>query len=657
MMEEKRMKKGTSVLMSMALLLLVTPGLWAAQSTDDVYRLGEVVVSGEASKVEKIGSTHKVTATEIEQRGVRTLDEAIDMLPGVEVRVGGDGAPRIDIRGLRTRHIKLLLNGTPLNSTYDGQFDPALISVENIAEITVTTGGGSELYGSGGNAGVINIVTKKGTEGVHGSVGVELAEVDATLLRATGSYGADNYDLFISGSLYERDAFRLSDHFSEQKYEDGDERENSDRRRDNLFVNFGYQPTDDTQLGVTFSYLNGERGKPPVIYDNKTDDFANKVKYEREDVAEEFNVQVAADHNFTRSLSVRGWAYFNTLNLEENAYDKDFEDITSHVDSTTEVSGVNLQARYDFQRFGALTVGGMFENQEWDADGYEIKKKGTSYLDEKEDVQLYSASMEYEASPLHKLGVVLGAGAHWQDRDGSNEEDYSYLVGLTYELFEGTRLKASHSRKVRFPTLRDLFDPDDGNAELGAEVTRNYEIGVEQALPAQSRLSVTGFYIDAEDFIEKVEAISPVRQNFDEYEFYGVEVTAENRYFDGLLLRASYTYMSSEDKSDDAERDELQNRPEHKATLEATCQLPWGMTAYGSLLYVTDNFYYNRKDASDQAKLPDYFVVDFKLNKSAANGAIDLYVGLDNLFDEDYEQSYGFPQPGRTLYGGVTWKF
>jgi vitamin B12 transporter len=51
------------------------------------------------------------------------------------------------------------------------------------------------------------------------------------------------------------------------------------------------------------------------------------------------------------------------------------------------------------------------------------------------------------------------------------------------------------------------------------------------------------------------------------------------------------------------------------------------------------------------------FLVDFKLNKSAANGAIDLYVGVDNVFDEDYEQSYGFPQPGRTFYGGATWKF
>ncbi|MEZ4484608.1 MAG: hypothetical protein R2864_08430 [Syntrophotaleaceae bacterium] len=120
--------------------------------------------------------------------------------------------------------------------------------MENIAEITVTTGGGSELYGSG-NAGVINIITKKATKGGHGSIGLERAEVDATLVRATASYGEDKYDLFVSASFYERDAFRMSNHFGEEAYEDGDERENSDRERKNFFVNLGYQLSDATLLG------------------------------------------------------------------------------------------------------------------------------------------------------------------------------------------------------------------------------------------------------------------------------------------------------------------------------------------------------------------------------------------------------------------------
>jgi vitamin B12 transporter len=32
---------------------------------------------------------------------------------------------------------------------------------------------------------------------------------------------------------------------------------------------------------------------------------------------------------------------------------------------------------------------------------------------------------------------------------------------------------------------------------------------------------------------------------------------------------------------------------------------------------------------------------------------LNFYLGADNVFDEDYEESYGFPQAGRFIYGGV----
>ncbi len=633
-----------------------TVGL-ATAADDGVFRLGEVVVSGEKTGVEAIGTTHKVTAADIEKRGARSLNEAINMLPGVQVRTAADGAPRIDMRGFRTRHVKLLLNGTPFHGTNDGQFDPALISVENIAEIVVTTGGGSELYGSGGNAGVINIITKKGTKGAHGSVGTELSEVDASLLRATGSYGTEKFDMFVSASYYEREAYRLSNHYGEEEFEGGDERENSDRDRKNLFANLGYQPTDATLLGLTFSYLKGERGKMPSAlegYNKKKksgDTFAKTIKYQRQE-DEELNVQLAASHNFAGPLSVKGWAYFNTLDSDEKEYDETYTTLNrgKSVYSETEISGANLQLAYDLQDNGRATLGLMVEDDDYEAeDGDGVK------LDSG-DFQLYSASLEYEVAPLDKLGVVLGAGAHWQDRESDTEQDFSYLVGLTYDLFDGTRLKASHARKVRFPTLRDLYDTEDGtiNDDLTAETTWHYEAGIEQVLPAKTLLSLTGFYIDIEDYIEK--DADDVRRNYEEYEFYGVEVAAENRYFDRLFLRASYSYMSAEDKSSDTERDELQYRPEHKVTLESTCNLLWGMTAYAGAQYIANSYHYNY-DETEQDELSDIFLVDFKLNKSAANGAIDLYLGIDNVFDEDYEQSYGFPLAGRTFYGGATWKF
>lgn len=631
--------------------------LQAATTDDGVYRLGEVVVSGESSVVESVGTTNKVTAEEIQKRGARTLNEAINLLPGVNVREGGDGTPRIDIRGLRTRHVKLLLNGTPFNSTYDGQFAPNLIPVENIAEIVVTTGGSSSLYGSGGNAGVINIITKKGTKGAHGSAGVELAEGDAQLLRATGSYGSDKYDVFVSGSLYERDYWELSEHFSPSGTEDGGERENSDRERDNVFANIGFAPTDATLIGVTVSYLNSDFGKPPVAV---VDDFAPGLRYEREE-DEGFNAQLALNYDFNGPLSFKGWAYYNKLNTLENRYLSDYKTQgagaagTSRTDAEIQISGVNGQLRYDMQNYGAATFGFMYENNDYEAEGFSVNNRGRlSTVEEAGDFQLYSANVEYEVTPLPRLGLVLGGGYHWQDREDKSEEDYTYMVGLHYDLFEGTRLKASHARKVRFPTLRDLYEPDRGNLDLDAEVTWVTEAGIEQDLPAATTVSLTGFYMDIEDFIARPDGEDQV-QNYEEYRFYGVEVAAENRYFDKLFLRASYSYLHTEDRSSDSNRDQIQNDPEHKVALEATYQLPWNMSVYGSALWVANAYTYN-DDASIKKRIPEYLVFDFRLSKKVAN-ALDLYFGINNAFDTDYVTSYAIPQPGRTIYGGVTWKF
>ena len=109
--------------------------------------------------VEEVGTTRRITPADIEARNARTLDEALRLLPGIYVRNGGDGTPRVDVRGFRSRHVLLLINGVPANSTADGQFDPARISTDAIREIKVSYGSSSVLYGDNALAAVIEITT------------------------------------------------------------------------------------------------------------------------------------------------------------------------------------------------------------------------------------------------------------------------------------------------------------------------------------------------------------------------------------------------------------------------------------------------------------------------------------------------------------------
>ena len=112
----------------------------------EAYTLGEVVVTAPSGGVESVGTVAEITAEDIEQKNARNLSQALALLPGLDVRTGAKGVPRIRLRGFTSRHVVLLLNGVPINSTYDGQFDPAIIPTENIAKIKVSYGTSSVLY-------------------------------------------------------------------------------------------------------------------------------------------------------------------------------------------------------------------------------------------------------------------------------------------------------------------------------------------------------------------------------------------------------------------------------------------------------------------------------------------------------------------------------
>lgn len=640
------------------LCALLACGSGAFAADEPVFELGEVVVGGErVTGVEKVTNVSVITAAEIEAAGAKDLTEAMRLVPGVYIRTSTDGTARIDLRGMRTRQVILLLNGIPMNSSYDGQFNPGFIAVENIARIKVTKGASSVLYGAGGNAGVINIITKKGATGAHGSVSGQVGSGNERYGKATFSGGGEKLNLFASGSIYDRDDYPTSDSFNEpdEKYEDGGARENSDSSRRNLFLNGVVQPEENTSIGFALSVHQGEYGKPHAA---QKDDFA-KVKYERMDDSQGMSAQIGASHTFDIPLTVKGWAYVNMLSEMEKGYDDDTysvqESEKNSYDSETDTDrvGAALQASYDYGAFGVITGALSAERAAWDNTTTASPDKKKIVSEDDRAVGFWNAALEYEVSPVDRFGVVLGAALHGFNRsDSSDDDDWSALAGVHYDLFDQTRLRASISRKVRFPSIKQLYEGSGANEDLETERTVHYEIGVDQGLPCiDTDVSVSVFRIDADDFIEKID---DVNQNNDKYRFTGVEVAADNTSIDKLRVRAAYSYLDAENRSDDALFDELQHRPEHKATVEAWYTLPLDVKAYASWMYVGRRWAFSKTETT---RMRDYNVVDMRLSKAFFEDTLEVFAGADNLFDEDYDEGYALPRPGRTLYTGVTWNF
>ena len=198
-----------------------------------------ISVTESSELVEDVGTTRRLTRADIEARSARTLDEALRLLPGVNVRTGGDGTPRIDIRGFRSRHVLLLINGVAANSTSDGQFDPARISTAGIREIKVSYGSSSVLYGDNALAAVIEIATTDSRPDAVIEVDAGAPELEGVNGRYARTVG--NWSLTATATGSNSEGFRLPGSFMPTPIDNGGLRQNSDRDRHDLRAGIGYR--------------------------------------------------------------------------------------------------------------------------------------------------------------------------------------------------------------------------------------------------------------------------------------------------------------------------------------------------------------------------------------------------------------------------------
>ena len=152
-----------------------------------------------------------VTDKDIEARRVDTITDALQMLPGVYKSQKANGG--LQIRGFDSTDTLVLLNGVPMNNTFNNGVDWEAIPVHSIERIELVRGPSSSLYGGRGVAGVINIQTKQQQQPKqsvkdihwHGQIGY-------------GSHGTINNELGFDAQVSNRITVGMS---AEQRKTDG----------------------------------------------------------------------------------------------------------------------------------------------------------------------------------------------------------------------------------------------------------------------------------------------------------------------------------------------------------------------------------------------------------------------------------------------------
>jgi outer membrane cobalamin receptor len=608
------------------------------------------VVSVEASPIDAcLPARTEVGREELLGSHKSELTDVLELTPGVNVRQGGRGEPRMDVRGLDQRAVLFTLNGVPVYEPYNGIVNLDLFPLEMLGGVELARGPSSSLFGPGGLAGTVKMSAFEPTRPLAGSLTTIWREPRTWDLRASAGTRQGDLSAAVGGRFYTTPGFPLSGDFglrraSRQRFEDGGLRLNSDREEKSAFADLGWRYSEEGSLHATFLGSLARFGIPPG-----TAEFA--PVFRRNDHQELDHLQVSADQSVGPSAGL-GAALFDSRYLtRESQFDS--ADFTTPILSTradsSELGGL-ARASFDLSDQDSLTVAGQLRQAEADISD---SVRGTL-----SQPHFTTASLALENAYSLTARVRLLAGLSYDVQTGGGRGTVWELnpqggVAVDFGRFGTSR--AAVARKVRFPTLRELFDPLEGNPDLQPEKALSYEVG--------HRLEAKRFYIDASLFRLEVEELIAkqggdlrVSMNLEEALIQGFEVAAGGLPFTWLRLDLNYTYLDARARDASATgRDdffEVQHKPAHRFNGVLQLFLSAEFTLRVEGLYTSEQV---ERFATD-VEVGPAGLMNVQLIKGLGRHA-ELFGGVDNVFDEDWEEKLGFPGPGRWGYAGLTLRY
>jgi len=198
-------------------------------------------------------------------------------------------------------------------------------------------------------------------------------------------------------------------------------------------------------------------------------------------------------------------------------------------------------------------------------------------------------------------------------------------------------------------------------ADLTTQTALNYEIGIQSSYGEKyPGGSLALFRSDVDDLIARRDYGTDFQyQNIAEAVLQGVELSLFWYPLDGLGLFTNYTFLDSENK---ATGNELDFRPPHVLNLEARYQAPFGFTTGIIYSYVSSQTYVPKSQPDLVETLPDRGLWEIYLAQKYpferfSDRHVEIYLSIENLLDEYYEEDPRYAAPGRRVWAGIRGTF
>ena len=433
----------------------------------------------------------------IETRGYNTLVDALQDVPGLRVSPsGGPGLASVFIRGTNSFHVLVLRDGMPINDASDpnGAFNFGVDTLADVERIEIIRGPMAALYGSGAIGGVINIITRRGTEpGVHW---------DGDL---SGGYPAQiRGSSVLSGMDGPVDYALIFELQSQRGYDTTPQRESiytgvPQGYRDRIAtLNLGYTVVPGTRLSLLLRaqdaiYGFNELGDPTFDDSNATGYDASLlgrigVNSSLFDGTYQTSVFLGREQNDRR--------YYEPLNLA----DPNLTTVDDRYHSyRTDLQWNNTVHLNDFFSSTVLSATDLTFGYERTADAAKVRTNdnygGFPYAENANASQTDDAVyLGLQSTVWQRLILTSQIRQDWE----APNTPTTWRLGAVVDAPEiDTHFKAAYGTAFRVPSLFDRYGVDSfgyvGNPNLKPEAAQGWETGFTSTLPALGRPDFASF--------------------------------------------------------------------------------------------------------------------------------------------------------------------
>lgn len=652
-----------SLLASLFLVFNLSPAFAENSSSADslrVYYLGEVVVSAKKGATVASSALREINFEEIRREGVLNVAQVIDLTLGSYASVGSRNEMMLQLRGVEQRQLSVMLDGVPIYVPYDGLVDLSQIPVDAIGKITLTPGNSSVLYGPNSLGGSINILTSM-LEKRKSRLSLFWGSGEMQQYSLQQSFSLDKFGFLFVAGHHRQDYFPLSDDFSTTEIEDGDRRENSFYKKTDFFAKVTYRPDLDHHTSVSFSFIDNEKGVPPIIYAEE------RPRYWRFPTWRKWIINLSSLQRIGESSLVKAIFFYDKYDNVLDAYDD--ATYTSQTGRRAFHStyddysiGSNIFLTHSFSEANELTFGMNYKRDVHREQG----DLGEEW--EKYKMETYTLGAEHELKIQN--GCAFSSGLSWNvlhpvhAHEQPLRDDVITLDGrLGFSRIFSPELEifGSTGHRTRFPTLKELYSGYSGrnipNPNLKEETAFNFELGIRYSFASWGKSELVFFDSEVRNLIVDHLAIPPdtfQMDNVGKARLSGAELSITLKPVENSAVSIGYSFLKAKNLSEDRVSDKLEYRPEHKLRLQGDYTFRFDLSLSLAVSYVASRAYLD--DSEYDHKMPDYTLIDGRVSQSLWN-KLALILEVKNILDKDYQTEYGLPMPGRTFYGGLEVEF